>query len=232
VCNVKLLPRKQRFFIIQHLLLPLAFLVSRVLNATYRIEKEEWDKLLALYEHERLLVGTCHGNLLALIPLTRRMVATGRPLTVLASPSRDGRIGEAVLRRLGARSVSGSSASRAIAGAAEFARSVQAGEVGFLTLDGPRGPRFTPKPGGPRIAQMAGARFHIIAVNASRSKVFASWDRMFLPLPFARLSVDVREFSFIDGEEEAALLDRLAAELRTQCREIGSPIYLPGKDGP
>jgi lysophospholipid acyltransferase (LPLAT)-like uncharacterized protein len=53
--------------------------------------------------------------------------------------------------------------------------------------DGPRGPARRLKMGTIRIAQATGAPIVPVAYGAKRRKLFSSWDRFLLPLPFSPL---------------------------------------------
>ena len=53
-----------------------------------------------------------------------------------------------------------------------------------VTPDGPKGPRGSVKDGLVRMAGAASRQIRPVAGAVSRAKVFASWDRFTLPLPF------------------------------------------------
>ena len=59
------------------------------------------------------------------------------------------------------------------------------GHIG-ITPDGPRGPRMRAGSGVIALAKLSGAPILPISYSSSRCKIFRSWDRFLLPLPFAK----------------------------------------------
>lgn len=55
-----------------------------------------------------------------------------------------------------------------------------------ITPDGPRGPRMNLKTSVINIASIAGADIIPVTFSSSRCKIFKSWDRFMLPLPFGK----------------------------------------------
>ena len=70
-----------------------------------------------------------------------------------------------------------------------------------ITIDGPRGPRYEVKDGALYLAQRAGA--YIVPMRAlySKAKVFGSWDKFQLPLPFSKVTMIFGEPYTIEAEE-------------------------------
>lgn len=70
-----------------------------------------------------------------------------------------------------------------------------------ITVDGPRGPRHEVKDGTLYLAQRAGA--YVVPMRAiySRAKVFGSWDKFQLPLPFSKVTMIFGEPYIIEAEE-------------------------------
>ena len=65
----------------------------------------------------------------------------------------------------------------------------ESGICGCVTVDGPRGPRHEVKEGAIFLAARADAPIVPIRLFMERRKVFKSWDRFQLPLPFSRVSM-------------------------------------------
>ncbi len=225
------LSREKKFWLLQHLGLPLALGFYKSMSLTWRLDKGVGAYQKMILSSERPIVLTYHGDLLSLIPFTKGFFDQGRPVAILSSPSRDGRIGREVIRRLGARSVVGSSSSRSEGGALEMTREISSGSVGFITLDGPRGPRTAVKTGTMRLVRLTKARVYLAASTASAAKVFGSWDRMYLPKPFSQIRVLVEEFELVEGEDDADMAKRLRAQLVAMHEQLGSPL-LDGTESP
>lgn len=115
------------------------------------------------------------------LPLGRRHTA------VMISRSRDGEMVSRAAEHLGFRSIRGSS-TRGAVGALRELRTVLARRrpVGFLA-DGPKGPPRRSKLGPVAASSLRGDPIVPLAWNADRKWILESWDRYYLPKPFARM---------------------------------------------
>jgi lysophospholipid acyltransferase (LPLAT)-like uncharacterized protein len=104
-----------------------------------------------------------------------------------ASRSFDGELISRVARRMGYLEVARGSSSRGGAQALlESLAFLKTGEHVSITVDGPRGPRRQAQEGAVKLAQLSGASIVPVAMACSFKFRLRSWDRMLLPLPFAR----------------------------------------------
>ncbi len=218
--------RSFKFAFIEKMLLPAGLVLLRVLVRTWRLDPAGREELRRMYlSEDRLLVACWHGMFFALMPCAAVARSVGREACVMTSPSRDGLVLDAAIQAIGLRVVKGSSKSRAAAGSFGLVNEIEAGHVGLLAVDGPRGPAAVPKPGFVRIARASRARVVSVTVGCRKSIRFRSWDRLFLPLPFSRVSIRLRDFPLPEAEADA---DVLAGELRRQmladAAEVGCPI--------
>jgi len=142
-----------------------------------------------------------HGSLL--LPAFRLRHSRA---VVMISRHRDGEIIAQAVRRLGFETVRGSSTRGGAAAAHEFVRAF-ADRPWVVTPDGPKGPRGSVKPGLIRLAAAAGRLIQPLVGAARPAKVFGSWDRFTLPLPFARVIVHFGEPLVVprDADEPAVL---------------------------
>lgn len=114
-------------------------------------------------------------------------------LAAVVSRSSDGDLLVPALRARGVVPVRGSSAKngRDKGGAralVSMIRHVRDGGVGIITVDGPRGPRGTVQPGILTLAERTGAVIvPVLLVPSLRLTLGKTWDRLQIPLPFARL---------------------------------------------
>lgn len=156
-------------------------LLLRLLGATWRVRVTGDDpfvghgQVLGALWHEGLLVGAyCYRDL---------------QFTVMVSRSKDGELIESTLERMGFSPSSRGSTSRAgLSALRGLLRLLKEGATTAIHVDGPRGPRRTVQPGILTIAARSGLPIQPIAIAASPCLRFGSWDRMFLPLPFARIA--------------------------------------------
>ncbi len=152
----------------------------RVLGATWRIESVGEDPLAS---PEPFLVATWHQGLFCGAYNYR-----DRRVGIPVSQSRDGDRIEAVLQRLGFGPSPRGSSSRggpiALSGMIEAAENGQ--PLGIL-CDGPRGPARVCKAGAVAAGLATGRPIRPIGIAGAPAIRFPSWDRAFLPLPFARV---------------------------------------------
>jgi len=187
----------------------------RALSATWKIELIGAERLFATWNERPVILAFWHNRVLPL-PL----LARGQRICILNSRSRDGEIATRALARWGIHSVRGSAS--------------RGGEIGFLALvraqrhgfhlavvpDGPRGPRYVVKPGVIHLARATGAPVFPVTYAASRFRQLRSWDRLLVPLPFARVRCYVGEAFAVPREEEGAALDRWRTVLEERLRAI------------
>ena len=95
-----------------------------------------------------------------------------------------------------------------------------------ITIDGPRGPRHEAKSGALYLAHRAGA--YIVPMRAvyHKAKVFGSWDKFQLPLPFSRATVVFGEPYLMSNEK---LTDEVLARER-QILEVKLEALLPSEE--
>ena len=184
--------RRLRFFVLEKVVLPLAVIPLRGLIWTWRTRGPSAATMHEIAKVPRVILVTCHGMFLHGLAFARLWVPYGRRVVVMLSPSLDGQLLAATLERFGLDHVCATSDSRGVAGTLEFIRRVEAGDVGLIAVDGPRGPRGVVKPGVLRIAAAAHAQLVVASTAASRGITFGSWDRAHLATPFARVDLVYR----------------------------------------
>ncbi len=138
----------------------------------------------------------------------------GLEITLLASQSRDGELVTRTFQRWGIHTVRGS-ASR---GGREAMRSLyraisKHGRSPIMIPDGPRGPVYEFKIGVAVLAQMSKAPILPMGFAVKRSWRIKSWDRMFVPWPFSRITLTV-------GEPQVVARDLSAESLEAERRRL------------
>ncbi|MFO8074471.1 MAG: lysophospholipid acyltransferase family protein [Polyangia bacterium] len=160
----------------------LASALIRILRLTWRVRLVGEDPD---YESGPLVFCFWHGRQAGLLAHPRP-----RPVAVLSSLSRDGRLQAGILGALGFEVVSGSSSRGGAAGLKTLVGIVGHGADAAFAVDGPRGPLHRVKPGALALARRTGAKLVPITSRASRAWVFArAWDRYLLPKPFAEVTI-------------------------------------------
>jgi lysophospholipid acyltransferase (LPLAT)-like uncharacterized protein len=106
---------------------------------------------------------------------------------MMISRSRDGDLVSRAAEHLGFRSIRGSSTLGGVPALRELLQALRRrSPVGFLA-DGPKGPAREAKVGPVAAARERGDPIIPLAYGADRKWVFKSWDRYYLPKPFARV---------------------------------------------
>jgi lysophospholipid acyltransferase (LPLAT)-like uncharacterized protein len=180
-----------------------AGVLIRALGATWRVRIEGKSPFTST---ERPLLGALWHRSVFLAAHHFR----DRHDVVMVSSSRDGDWIEALLARLGYAPSPRGSSSRGGAGALRQQIRV-ARETGAAALlcDGPRGPAGAAKPGVLLLARACRAPLWPVAFSARPALRFGSWDRMVLPLPFARVLCAYGEPIHVPRDADAATQEAL-----------------------
>ena len=169
----------------------IAYWLIRALNRTWTIRetgREHLDNVLAA--REPTIGAFFHGRTFLLL---RHMTDLPNVNWVsMCSKSLDGEAMARVEEKLGLHVVRGSSGRDGLEALQEMIQRVRS-QPGFgagLAVDGSRGPRGHVQGGIVRMARWTGGRILPMTASANRGWIFRrSWDRTFLPFPFARVEI-------------------------------------------
>ena len=170
----------------------LAACVVRLVAWTYRVRytgPKPIEEIMVADEPQ--VVAIWHNRLLFLPALAPTCVL--RKCTVLISASRDGGYISAFIRFFGMDIVRGSSTHGATGALRGLLRAAENGKNTVLTVDGPRGPKYSIHSGVVAIARMKNIKVIPLALNARRKWQLKSWDRLQIPWPFSRVDLVVGE---------------------------------------
>jgi lysophospholipid acyltransferase (LPLAT)-like uncharacterized protein len=219
--------RALKFWLLNTFFVPVGIVVLKAFVRSWRVDEKALAELRELLDRNpRMVAAMWHGSLLAIMALARHSRGMGRPVSIMTSPSRDGLLVDRMIAAIGLSSIKGSSRSKPVAATRGMIDAVNRGEIALITLDGPRGPRMVPKMGILLIASAANANIVTVSVGASRALRFRSWDRLFLPLPFARIRLQLHEFHVPEHgtEPHKETIARLADVMIADTKAVGSPI--------
>ena len=161
----------------------LGALVIRALGATWRIEWRDLDRLERARSLSRQVIFSFwHGRL-----LVHSYSHRGRGIQVLASEHPDGDLMGKTITWLGFGHLRGSTTRRGAGALRDLAAALRGGADIGLTIDGPRGPRGIVQQGAIELSRMTGSAVMPMTNAARPRRLFGSWDRFQLPLPFARV---------------------------------------------
>ena len=187
----------------------LASWTFRLLGLTYRYRVEGQEHVLALLKARRpVLLASCHGRILNGVYYLRRM----RPI-ILVSRSRDGELISQTVERLGWRTARGSSSRGGVGALREMIRTLGPGSIGVHIVDGPRGPAGVVKLGLVLLAKRTAAALVPVYGTASHRLEARSWDRMQIPLPFARIYIRYDEPLDVPADQTAEKVKVLRRDL-------------------
>lgn len=117
------------------------------------------------------------------------IIRPDEPIHCLISSSRDGEYISRVAALFGKASIRGSTTRGGFEAMKQMMRVLTSKGVVAITPDGPLGPALEVKPGVVQMSQAVGCPIVPIAFDASKKKVFASWDSFNLPYPFSKVSI-------------------------------------------
>ena len=199
----------------------LAWLFVKALISTYRFEREDQELLEKAVSHHpkrAVVIGCWHEQMIAFLSIH----SGSFPYMAMASRSKDGEYAAFIARKMGFIPVRGSSRKRGKEkGGKEaidtYISNMKEGGRGGITMDGPKGPRHTCKPGIVVIAQQTGAMILPGAAFAQKYWEFNSWDKFKLPKPFSRIKLRY-------GEPFAVPADISQTQTIEACRLIEARI--------
>lgn len=213
------------------LVAPLIVGFMRLLWASYRFRIEGEEPVRRIVERGEPMILTCwHESIFVMAWYTLRLARMGASVTYLVSPSRDGDLVVRVLQVIGARVVRGSATRSGVKALHGLYRAItREGGSPLMLSDGPQGPRYHCKPGSILLGQLSGAGILPIGSWPQRAVHLRTWDRAFIPLPFARVAIVLgspfsveSELSTDDQERERSRLETTLAELVERARLIAS----------
>ena len=161
------------------------FALVALLARTWRYRLVHRERAQALYDSRRpFIYAIWHNRILPLLYAHR-----DEAMVLLISRHRDGGYLADLAERLGYRFVRGSTQRGGDVGLLGIVRALKSGSVVAVTPDGPRGPLERVKPGVVAAAQHAGVPIIPGTARVSRAWRLSSWDRFFIPKPFATIEV-------------------------------------------
>lgn len=194
--------------------------VIRALGATWRIERIGDDPSgRGGHDGPPHIFAFWHAQLLPLVYTHR-----DRRAAVLVSQSRDGEIIARVLERLGYLTARGSSTRGGDEGLRDLLAHAEAGHHLAVTPDGPRGPAEVVKPGVIYLAARSGLPVLPLACAARPSRRLDSWDAMRVPMPFARVRVELGVPFRVPVDASEAKQEELRVRLERTLKELSARV--------
>lgn len=160
----------------------------------WRVTGEEQHLAPLLESGERFIPCVWHQRQVMAVAYLRRLARRGVVPGALVSPSKDGELAARVLPKLGVVAVRGSGRrSGALAMRDMYVAIKDQNLSPLIAPDGSTGPPHEFKPGAIMLARLSGSPVVPISYAASRGVFLNTWDKLLLPLPFARIEVEIGE---------------------------------------
>jgi len=167
-------------------LIGFGFGLYRLWARTLRLRVEDPQNVVALVRDQPVIFAIWHNRLL-MLPRVFDPCFPSRPSVGLISASRDGELISVFIERSGYGTIRGSSSRKGVIALRQLVDAIAAGMNVLITPDGPRGPIYEASQGVVFLAQKTGAPVVPIHMEYSRYWRIKSWDRFFVPRPFATL---------------------------------------------
>lgn len=130
-------------------------------------------------------------------------IARNRNVCALVSQSKDGEYISRALRFFNIQTIRGSSSRDGKRAFVELIRKVRGGNIVAITPDGPRGPVYQVQQGIIQLSKKTGCPVIPTSCALKRKRLFSSWDRYQIPLPFNRIAVVFGEPVYIEKSEDS-----------------------------
>lgn len=198
-------------------------LLWKLLAITYRVEYIITDTDQCSHSNqEPKIFAFWHGHQI-FMPLyylkKNKSIFGGKPLTVLISQHRDGRIAAELIHQLGLNSVAGSSSKGGARALVSLIKCLRAGNHVAITPDGPKGPIHKVKPGIFKLLEHSEVKVYPLAIAANKFWQFNSWDKMFLPKPFSKVTIAQGEAFHLDCNESQSNFEVETKNLEKRINE-------------
>ena len=161
-----------------------AYGLIQLIRLTMRIEEINThfhEPFVKNGEEDPVIVAFWHSRLLMMPLLSRK-----RRVAILISRHRDGELIRRAISFFPIQVIRGSTTRGGAQALRGLARALREGSHVAVTPDGPRGPRNVAQIGTIVLAAKTERPIFPVTFNASRKRVFKSWDRFILPYPFSR----------------------------------------------
>lgn len=189
-----------------------------VIFATSRMDVEGGEEadVRSLLDSKRFIGAIWHSRILGILYRYK-----GWNVLALVSRSEDGEVIAQTLLRQGHEPVRGSTSRGGLRALSRLIKILKKSpRTAVIIPDGPRGPRFKVQPGVVLLAAKTGYPILPATYSARRVKIFSSWDRFMLPLPFNRCRIVFGSPIHVPANADPATLERRRAELETELNRI------------
>ena len=213
------LPTRHRFTLRQRIVLRMIIFAGtwfiRLLGPTLRVSVSQEDGAPETLGQRPLIASFWHAGQ---IPATYLFRDFG--IRVMSSNSYDGEYMGRIIRKFGFVAVKGSSSRNAVRALLGLRRALDEGWTVAFTLDGPRGPRYTVKPGPVSLGRASGVPLAMFHIACDKAWVLDTWDRLIIPRPFSRTLIRLGKMIHVPTDATDEDIERHTGELQASLDRV------------
>lgn len=213
---MKLIKKIFKSEFVKKLIPKLVYLYIKLVLFTSKIEVIFQNFQFAEFADKQLIFA-CWHNRVIVMPFVN---PAKLPSFVIVSDHNDGRLIGDVIKQAGVELVYGSSNKRPLAALKEILQKIKAGMNFLISPDGPRGPAREVKGATINIASNTGLPIIAATYSAKYAKIFNSWDKFILPLPFNKIIIIFAEPIIIPADISAAEKNKFNQILANSLNQI------------
>lgn len=195
----------------------LVWCLYRLFLLTWRVHIDEPPELREILKNRQsALLAHFHGDEVVLLQLFRRY-----PIATIVSTSKDGAIMNFVVRLMGGKTTRGSSTRGGVSALKGLLRLLKEGRVSSFAVDGPKGPLHEVKPGVFEVSKILQIPIFWVGVACDSKWVFEkSWNKTYLPKPFAKIQISWSHSTPAIAKEEDPRDESLALQRKNLLLEM------------
>jgi lysophospholipid acyltransferase (LPLAT)-like uncharacterized protein len=180
------------------------------------VERQGYSAVAPIIASRRFIFAFWHSRILLLCYLYKRLKAA-----IMVSNSADGEVIAQILKRHGHKTIRGSTHKGGLKALRQQIREMRTcTRPGVVIPDGPQGPRHKVQIGVILLAQKTGCPIIPIAYSVKRCKIFNSWDRFMLPMPWTKGIVTYGRPIWVPMNADAVALNQCANQLEQELNRI------------
>ncbi|MGB4191318.1 MAG: lysophospholipid acyltransferase family protein [Rickettsiales bacterium] len=171
--------------VVKNIACKLAYVYIKFVLFTSKLNYSFKDFNFEEYKNQQCILATWHGRVL-IMPIINPFKL---PACAIVSDHNDGRLIGKIIQHNNIELIYGSSSKKRLSSLKEILVFIRNGYNFLITPDGPRGPAKQVKGAIINIASNTGIPIIPAICSAKSAKIFNSWDKFMLPLPFSEISI-------------------------------------------
>ncbi len=176
--------------------------INKVLFYSLKKEIVFPEETKSIINSGKVIIAMWHGKMFTAVYFFPKKLR--KKMYPLVSQSKDGELIAYILKKQGFKTeIRGSSSRGGLKALSTMVKKLNEGSIVLITPDGPRGPRRELKDGIILVAQKTNSPIVGMSFIAEKVKVFNSWDKFELPLPFSKIKIVFSKPYIVDSKDLA-----------------------------